>query len=137
MSRLKRFLWITRRMPLGLQRSGWIARYKRPNARRRKARRGPLRSQDYKTWLSETCACIVCALLFEGEGMPGGLRSPVDPAHTSNNGMSSKGPDSACAPLCRMHHDEYDAGRARFERKYAVNMAREAAAHWEAWEGVR
>jgi hypothetical protein len=55
---------------------------------------------------------------------------PIDPAHTANNGMGSKGPDSSCAPLCRVHHREYDAGRAAFEEKYGLDMAKEAAAHF-------
>ena len=54
-----------------------------------------------------------------------------DPSHTVNNGMSSKGPDSSCVPLCRKHHREYDAGRKAFEAKYAVDMKALAAEHWK------
>lgn len=56
------------------------------------------------------------------------LNSAVDTAHTQNNGTSSKGPDSSCAPLCRTHHREYDAGRKAFEKKYGVDMKAVAAA---------
>ena len=59
------------------------------------------------------------------------LHRIIDPAHTQNNGGSSKGPDSSCAPLCRAHHMEYDNGREAFEEKYGIDMAREAAIHWE------
>jgi hypothetical protein len=58
----------------------------------------------------------------------------IDPAHTANNGMSSKGPDSSCAPLCRRHHREYDAGRAAFEAAYAIDMAALAVQWWADWQ---
>ena len=41
----------------------------------------------------------------------------TDPAHTQGNGMSSKGPDSSCVPLCRKHHRDFDSGRKAFEKK--------------------
>jgi len=51
--------------------------------------------------------------------------------------MSSKGPDSTCANLCRFHHDEYDAGREAFELKYGVDMPAQAAKLWKAWKAGR
>lgn len=61
--------------------------------------------------------CVVCE------------RPWCDAAHTVNNGMSSKGADSSCVPLCRAHHQEYDSGRQRFEEKYQLDM-REVSASW-------
>jgi hypothetical protein len=92
--------------------------------RRSKPRRGPLRDAAYRKYVkSEPCA--VC------------YRLPSDPAHTENNGMSSKGPDSSCAPLCRLHHREYDAGRVAFEAKYNVDMKAVARRHWERYQRER
>lgn len=91
--------------------------------RRRKARRVPegFRDEVYKRWLKQHGVCAVAPIAGMQE-----CRNPmvVDPAHTAKvNGMSSKGPDSSCAPLCRKHHDLYDAGREAFEKKYGLNMA--------------
>lgn len=74
-------------------------------------------------------ACRECHGNCIGQGNCVGVK--VDPAHTENNGMSSKGPDSSCGPLCRVHHNEYDAGRAAFEKKYRVDMKAVAADHWK------
>lgn len=76
-------------------------------------RRGPLRDQKYMDWL-KTKRCAVC------------FQVGCDPAHTVNNGMSSKGPDSSCVPLCRKHHEEYDAGRREFEFNNSIDMKAEA-----------
>lgn len=81
--------------------------------RRSKPRRGPLRNNKYKQYLYDK-PCEVCGNI------------PSDPAHTKNNGTASKGPDSSCAPLCRLHHQEYDHGKngkRGFETKYNVVMA--------------
>lgn len=59
---------------------------------------------------------------------------PVDPAHTENNGMNSKGPDSVCGPLCRLHHNEYDADREGFKKKYGISMQQVAAACWARYQ---
>lgn len=97
--------------------------------KRTKPRRGPIRMPLYRRWLREECKCVVCcratSTLFT-----------VDPAHTQNNGMRSKGPDSSCAPLCRVHHREYDAGREAFEVKYRIDMKREAAVHFSLWSAL-
>lgn len=109
--------------------------------RRSKPRRVSVdRNQIYKDWLKAECKCVIC-LKFH--------LSPtsifmviIDPCHTSNNGASSKGKDSGCAPLCRCHHDQYDGsarlpngevGRKAFEAFYEVDMPKEAATHFAAW----
>jgi hypothetical protein len=58
-----------------------------------------------------------------------GNNQRTEAAHTQNNGMGSKGPDSSCAPLCRKHHREYDSGREAFEAKYGIDM-KQLAADW-------
>lgn len=107
----------------------------RIKARRSKPRRvGVLRDQRYMDWLHEICRCLVCV---PGVRLQGWEFLTIDPAHTENNGMRSKGADSSCVPLCRHHHREYDAGRAAFELKYGIDMKREAAAHYALWLIVR
>ncbi len=86
-------------------------------SRRTKPRRGPLRDVGYREYLHDK-PCAVCG------------REGCDAAHTVNGGLSMKGPDSSCAPLCREHHREYDGGRVRFESKYRLDMKRVAAAWW-------
>jgi hypothetical protein len=83
------------------------------------------RNRDYMNWLRETarCAIIDC-------------RTPhfPDPAHTERNGMASKGADSSCVPLCRLHHEEqHYIGAQRFEEKYGVNLRALAAEHYQRW----
>lgn len=92
-----------------------------PVKRRRKPRRGPMRDLKYRRWLSDKCACLIA----------GCYHFTIDPAHTKNNGMSSKGPDSSCVPLCRGHHEEYDAGKNAFEKKYRLDMTAEAKKYYE------
>jgi hypothetical protein len=95
-----------------------LKRSQKPIVKRRaKPRRGPMRSPEYRAWL-KTKRCCVCPAMSS------------DPAHTENNGMRSKGPDSSCAPLCRQHHEEYDRGRKAFEVKYDVDMKQAAKAFW-------
>jgi len=111
-------------------------------AKRAKARRGPMRDPKYRRFLA-SCTCVIAMLPWQEADGVGVSRedfcknaypikgNPNDAAHTQNNGMGSKGPDSSCVPLCRKHHDEYDAGRAAFEKKYGVDMKALAAEHWK------
>jgi hypothetical protein len=91
-------------------------------SRRAAPRKGPMRDANYRAFC-RTKNCARC-------GRVPTSRFPSDPAHTRNNGMSSKGPDSSCAPLCRPCHSEYDAGRKAFEVKTNLNMAAVAAQHY-------
>lgn len=101
-----------------------------PVRRRRlgKPRRGPLRCKKYREFLSSQ----ICCLYGPGRGVENFecVRLVTDPAHTINNGTSSKGPDSSCVPLCRTHHLEYDSGREAFEKKYSVDMKAIAAQYY-------
>lgn len=96
----------------------------------RKPRRGPMRNAKYKAWLKgRVCqACRIMKLIYRDRLCASG--EVVDPCHTSNNGMSSKGPDSGCAPLCRSHHEEFDSGREAFDAKYNISMSEQAAIHY-------
>jgi hypothetical protein len=99
--------------------------------RRAKPRRGPLRDAKYRRWLRDR----LCAVWRGPDSCF--LLSDCDAAHTANNGMGSKGPDSSCVPLCRKHHREYDAGRKAFEKKYGVDMRAIAAEQWARYEQER
>lgn len=118
---------IRRRAPL--KRSPLAARTTRPNVRRSQPRRGPMRDAEYCGWLRER-KCVACFTRVGILERRDWLYRIHDAAHTANNGMRSKGPDSSCAPLCRAHHREYDAGRKAFEAKYGVDMQAEAVAHY-------
>jgi len=97
---------------------------------RSKPRKGPLRSVAYRRWIRSQ-KCIVCG---DTPTFTLQILQVIDPCHTENNGMGSKGPDSSCAPLCRGHHQQYDAGRDTFEARYQVDMQKEAAALWALWQ---
>lgn len=122
---------IQRRKPIGRSR----LKAKRTPVRKRRPgppRRGPMRDLAYRRWIRELI-CIVYGpgRLWENLNC---VTAPTDAAHTENNGMSSKGPDSSCVPLCRVHHREYDAGREAFERKYNVNMRQIAARFYDRYQ---
>jgi hypothetical protein len=66
-----------------------------------------------------------------------------DPAHSEHNGMSSKGRDSSCLPLCRDHHEQADGhkrlpngmvGRAEFEAYYRLDLKSIAANWWKKFQ---
>ncbi len=94
-----------------------------------KPRRGPMRDAGYRRWLSNR----ICAVTILAEREDCRDIFPCDPAHTENNGMGSKGPDSSCVPLCRKHHREYDAGRKAFEKKYGLDMKAIAKEYYAAY----
>lgn len=122
---------IQRRKPL--RRSG-LKRSTKPIPRRRaKPRRGPELDPGYVEWLHARKCCV-----------PGCFEGPVVGAHTLNNGMRQKGPDSSRVPLCSNpfgadHHAQYDGqkklpngevGREAFEAYYGMDMKREREAHY-------
>lgn len=106
-----------------------------PRKRAKPRRVSVVRSPEYREYVRTIC-CTICEKLCRtcggkciGQGDCVGVW--CDAAHTTNNGMSSKGGDDTCAPLCRVHHAEYDADRKAFERKYGVDMKAVAKAWWE------
>jgi hypothetical protein len=99
-------------------------------SKRAKPRRGPMRDPEYRMWLRMQ-VCVApenpeYPQLYSAKH----LLAVLDPAHTQNNGIRSKGPDSSCVPLCRNHHEEYDKNRKAFEKKYGVSMAELAREHY-------
>lgn len=96
--------------------------------KRTTARRGPMRDPKYRRWC-KTHVCVVHRSVID-KWEDGCHPMPNDPAHTKNNGMRSKGPDSSCVPLCRKHHTEFDTGRAAFEKKYGVDLKQIAREHY-------
>ena len=94
--------------------------------RRQKPRKGPLRDPKFRAFVRihpcAACRYALCGCRGKCDGTGECVGVPVDAAHSQNNGMRSKGPDSSCAPLCRKHHREYDSGRTVFEMKYGVDM---------------
>ena len=119
-------------------------------SRRTGPRRGPpgipseeWRNPTYRRFLVDVGRCVIC------------LKWPVqrnkwwgfcDPAHTEHNGMSSKGRDASCAPLCRCHHNQYDGqsklpngevGHESFEAYYRIDMKAVAAEWWKRFQGWR
>jgi hypothetical protein len=96
-----------------------------------------LRDPGYMEWLKER-PCAVCIKRAVLVGPCAWWRmATIDPAHTLNNGFSSKGPDSSCIPLCRYHHDEMDGRlsaamttKQQFAAKYSLNLVEESATHY-------
>lgn len=97
-----------------------------------------LRDQNYMDWLKGQL-CTVCKYRYPGDGPDMTMQTTdSEPAHTLNNGRSSKGPDNSCIPLCHQHHAEMD-GRAgtkivtkeAFAAKYDIDLAAIAAQHYE------
>jgi len=90
-----------------------------------------MRDPKYRRWLKRQ-HCVVCKKMAETDATKVDFYGciPVDPAHTENNGASSKGPDSSCVPLGRKHHREYDFNRKEFEDKYRVDMKVLAAQYY-------
>ena len=117
--------------------------------RRSKPRRGPpdipeieWRNPEYRKFLRSDGICAACVKIGNKRWMP----YVCDPAHSEHNGMSSKGRDSSCLPLCRPHHSEADGqkrlpngqvGRAAFEAYYCLDMKAVAAYWWKRFQGCR
>jgi hypothetical protein len=95
--------------------------------RRRTPRRvQAIRDEKYLQFIRER-RCLVCR---EMEGFRLNY-PPSDPAHTKVNGMSSKGDDSSCVPLCRLHHTElHKRGILDFQVKYGVDLRQEALTYY-------
>lgn len=103
----------------------------RIKSKRSKPRRGPLRDPAYRAWLREQrCAVWRHTPRFRFV-LCGGS---IDAAHTVNNGMASKGSDASCLPLCRTHHQQFDAGREYFNIYWGINCAELAKEYWEIYQ---
>lgn len=111
-------------------------------------RRGPIgitpeewRNINYRRWVSSRPCCVPgCCISIM---MSGQYFAKIDPAHTEHGGMSQKGPDKSCAPVCRWHHNQYDGktklpngkvGEKAFESYYEVDMKAVAAIYWRMFQ---
>jgi hypothetical protein len=72
-------------------------------------RRKPTRDERYKCFI-RSLWCLVC-----GSPYP-------DPCHTGPHGMRQKADDHTCIPLCRRHHQEYDASPTVFSDTYGLDI---------------
>ncbi len=93
-------------------------------APRRKARRGPKRSRDYKAFVRTLPCCCGCG------------RGPSEAAHVgSDGGMSMKANDYSCVPLFwRCHIRYHQIGRRAFEREYGIVFEYVVEGVYTAWE---
>jgi len=66
----------------------------------------PVRDPVYLKWI-RSLPCIECK-----------SRRQVEAAHTGPHGMSQKASDYSAIPLCRKHHQEFDAGPRHFEERH-------------------
>lgn len=105
----------------------------RPRAKRKGTRRVSVdRIPEYRSWLNwQRCAACLTKLgtiyVFSN--------GPIDAAHTSNNGRSSKGPDSGCLPLCRGHHlESHRIGVKDFEARYQMELKATAGEYFTRWQ---
>ncbi len=103
---------------------------------RAKLRRGPLKDPGYVEFL-HGLNCVACDRKPPTQAQASDWHAlfgdAIVGAHTANNGMRSKGPDSSRVPLCPGHHGLYDSGRKAFEAEYAIDMKAEAAIHFLAY----
>jgi hypothetical protein len=82
----------------------------------RKIRRGPPRDPAYLAWI-RTLACTICGSVWR-----------VEAAHTGGDGgISMKGSDYSCVPLCKYCHTAggqayHRIGKREFERKHGINF---------------
>ena len=77
-----------------------------------------LNSKDYIKYI-KSLHCLICGI------------TPVDPDHLEHLGMGGANKnglkDFSCINLCRVHHRErHDLGTDRFEKKYNINLWKEA-----------
>ncbi len=102
-------------------RTGFVRKPIRRSALRvTRSRRGPPRSARYLAWI-RTKPCLICGAKSEA-------------AHTGlDGGMAQKSSDFSALPICSRHHNWghagsfHELGRARFERRYGINLAAEVA----------
>lgn len=117
-----------KRSPPPQRRTGLSAR--RPGKRRVSA----LRDGHYLEFLRDR-QCIACrqerSTAFAWNRLPKPFPVRSEAAHTKNNGMGSKGPDSSYVPLCAEHRrEQHQIGVKDFALFYGLDLAKEAAAHF-------
>lgn len=103
----------------------------KPRRRKRRIRRGPARSAQYRAWI-RSLPCASCGVL-----------TGIETCHTGPHALGQKSSDFHCIPLCRFHHREgNDAldkiGRRAFEERWEWNiddLVRQLNAEWREQRG--
>lgn len=70
----------------------------------------PVRDPEYRRFVKKL-PCAVCLKTWN-----------VDPCHTGGHGTGQKSCDLSCIPLCRKHHDEFDAAPRSFAEKHGLDV---------------
>ena len=81
----------------------------------------PRRDRAYRTWIKRF-ACLAC-----------GSCRLVDACHSGPHGLSQKGDDYLCVPLCRKCHERFDADPRGFLRALGLDIARCIAEFQRLW----
>lgn len=104
----------------------WVVLDRRIHPTRRRTRRGPPRSPEYRRWI-RSFPCAVCGALVR-----------IEAAHTGMHGISQKSSDFQCLPLCVWDHREgpyalHRIGPEQFEQYYQVSLAGLVAEFQQLW----
>lgn len=70
----------------------------------------PVRDPLYRRFI-KSLPCVACLKTWN-----------VDPCHTGPHGVGQKSCDLSCIPLCRKHHQEYDANPVKFAERYKLDI---------------
>lgn len=70
----------------------------------------PQRNRDYREFI-KSHPCEIC-----------GQNWLVDPCHVGPHALSRKACDLTCIPLCRRHHDQYDADPKAFAERHGLDV---------------
>jgi len=70
----------------------------------------PARDPEYRRFIKRL-PCVACLRTWW-----------VDPCHTGPHGVGQKACDYTCIPLCRQHHDEFDAAPVKFAERYKLDI---------------
>ncbi len=71
----------------------------------------PVRDPLYRRFIK----MLPCAVCLTQRG--------VDPCHTGPHGTGQKACDLSCVPLCRKHHDQFDADPYGFAERHKLDIA--------------
>lgn len=72
-------------------------------------------SIDYRKFIRSLGCCVeACPLAFK----------PADCCHTGSHAFGRKSPDLNCIPLCRRHHEQFDANPTKFIERYKIDLPR-------------
>lgn len=70
----------------------------------------PVRDPLYRRFI-KSLPCAACLKTWS-----------VDPCHTGQHGMGQKSCDLSCIPLCRRHHQDFDASPREFAELHGLDI---------------